>query len=194
MVRLVPLPSDVYGRLIWNFDPQGSAPPVQCTQDLVVAAAGDPATFLATIADEMATLHEAVASINCTLDSADLKIGPENIGPTFSVSIGQTGNQGTSIVPPNTALLVRKEISTVSARYAGRLFYPGIPETILTLGGNIDPAGVDQFQDAFDVFFAALDTLEAPPVVLSRESSDARFVDGYRVQTKVATQRRRLRR
>lgn len=163
----------------WGVDTQIIEEPQAIVEELYLAGAG---------------LVAEVCTSNTTLEAVELKFGPTATGPTFRFDGTATGNQGTNALPPNTALLVRKTITGLSNRFAGRAFMPGIPESIIDSAGIIESASVAQFQGAFTEWYEALVSIIGPPVVFSATSSDPQESTSFNVQGRVATQRRRLRR
>lgn len=149
---------------------------------------------MTTYAASAAFLHESMSTSNCTLVALEFKLGPTLTGPTYRIESGQIGGQGTNAVPPNVAVLVRKTVADTSTRFAGRLFWPSMPEGTVDSAGQIESASVTQFQEAWDDHYTEIVAAGFEPVVLSATSSDPRDVTSLDVQGRVATQRERLRR
>lgn len=129
-----------------------------------------------------------------TLDSIDLKVGPEATGPTISRPIGQAGTTGSNGVSPNTALLIRKAVGGVSGRFAGRVFWPGMPESELFENGSWSTALLTGIGTVCDAFYTALETETSGAYIFPASLSDPRHVTALEPQARAATQRRRLRR
>lgn len=189
----VTLPSSSFATLAWVFSGAPAVEPVVCTQSFEIAGAGTPQDLLDLFEAETELLHPALSTTTYRVTGLELKIGPTSTGPTFTRAVDIPGAQSQPTVDPNTALLVRKSV-TVSARFAGRLFWPGIPRNVLDSEFQLSTGALEQFQDAFDAFFAACVAADASPVIDRRGLSDPRAQVGYEVQARPATQRRRLRR
>lgn len=152
---------------------------------------------LAQLAPLLRTLHDKMATNECWLNTIEMKVGPVATGPTYTNSGSTPGAASPNAVPPNTTVLVRKELVEVSSRFAGRLFWPGMPENMVDASGHIAQTQVTQMQNAFNDLFTGMTAVGCDPAVFG--SSDAllqkvNLVDRFVVQTTVATQRRRLRR
>lgn len=173
---------------------ENAVPPVQCTLDLGIASSEGPESVLADLVLATTDLHEAVAASDCILIGLDLKVGPENIGPTLQAPMNVPGDQGETLVPANVSMLVRKTVPAVSARFAGRIFYPGAAQSTLQNAGTWNSSAHTQYQTAWTTFMADLVAMDVNPVILPKSSSDPRSVGSFDVQVKPATQRRRLRR
>ena len=127
-------------------------------------------------------------------------VGNDGDDIRFDSIASEVGTQGSASVPQNTATLIRKTTAVGGRRGRGRMFIPGIAESVVNNQGVLTTAAVDQFNVS-----AAL--LRVP----SAFTGDANVVDGgvlfhesapttptaitaLIVQTTCATQRRRLRR
>ena len=139
-------------------------------------------------------------STEIELVSVDVVVGQDGGDPiTTNVPMGISGLDGDFPLPPNTALLIKKSTGTGGRRGRGRMFIPGF-----SLFGQIDPAGVigstrlGELQTATTDWYEGLldDTVDPalPPVLFH---ATAPFTPSpiltLSVDSKVATQRRRLR-
>lgn len=115
------------------------------------------------------------------------------------------GGQGTSSVPINTAMLVRKRINLVGGRQQGRMFWPGISPGNVNFDGTIfsavQTALQANIQQAYDDVVALAAVEELVTIQYNRapngniiDYAGNRFVAGWDLQPKLATQRRRMRR
>lgn len=141
-------------------------------------------------------LHQEMSHMNVRLDTLELKVGPNDTGPTFSTSVGVAGNGTGSAAPPNTCSLTRKQVAGVSNRFAGRMFYPGVVEAQVDDAGIVSPTLMGFYQTALTTFLTSMNDAGFHPVVFSTkpEFSTPHTVVALTAQNRVATQRRRLRR
>lgn len=102
--------------------------------------------------------------------------------------------------PPNTSLLIRKVTAQRGPRGRGRMYPLGLfSEGEVNEQGVIDESVVSDLQDDFTAFFASLTTDGNPMVILQNSDGVSPPVDppppvtALLVQSKCATQRRRLR-
>lgn len=153
----------------------------------------DNATWQAEFAGLATDLVQLTCNTGITLAQVDIKVGPVDTGPTYSIPVNEAGAQTGDTLGPQVAMLVRKEIAGVSTRLAGRMFWPGLTTGNVTPGGQIESTALAAFQSAWTDFYDGLVLLTSPPYVYN-DTSDPRFVDSLTVQAKVATQRRRNRR
>lgn len=100
-------------------------------------------------------------------------------------------------LPPNAAVLIRKNTAAGGRRNRGRLFVPPIypPETNVSPSGIIADTQLDNIQLWWTNFFTAVSVAGLEPVILH---SSAPFtptpITGWVAQDLIATQRRRMRR
>lgn len=124
-----------------------------------------------------------------------VKFGPVESGPFASAPGGGGGGASGTNVPANTAVLVRKQTALGGRKHNGRLFWPWVSEGNLDGAGVIGPTVVSSYQSAFDDFLSDLATADLPMWLLHTDSITVpNLVTSLAVQSKVATQRRRLRR
>ncbi len=187
-------PTSSFVELTWKFSgtslPNGAVITMGFT-----APSGDPEEALETICDAAELVHTAIATTTCTLDSIAMKAGPVATGPTIERVVGSIGGAGSDGASPNTSVLIRKTVQSVSQRFSGRCYYPSLGASSLEENGDIVGSSRVNFGLALEDFLDTLDSeLGMTPLVFSEGSSDPRVVTSYDVQTKAATQRRRLRR
>lgn len=118
------------------------------------------------------------------------------------------GTNGSAPLPQNCAVLVRKQSALGGREGRGRMFVPGVPEVGVDATGALTAAVITEWQSAWDGFMAelALPDVAGPPtqkatsmVILHTEpqlggAPAPTPVTSLAVQTRIATQRRRLRR
>lgn len=127
-----------------------------------------------------------------TIVECRFKVGPVATGPTYIVPIGTSGTASGFASSPQTALLVRKQVPNMSQRFSGRMYFPAPTGNWINTSGEIVTPGTPT--EIIDNWFADLLALEADPVVFSSVSSDPRPVNALVLMSRVATQRRRVRR
>lgn len=176
----------------------GSAVPTGavCTIGLQNTLGEFPSNALNTIAPLIEAFHGKAAVNTCSISRFELKIGPEATGPTYtqaSVKAGEGVSQG---VAPNTATLIRKELFGLSGRFAGRMYWPATPEDQVGVDGLVGGAYLSIVQTAADTLLSSLTTAGYEPAVFSSSVliPPVQMVERFSVQSRVATQRRRLRR
>lgn len=126
--------------------------------------------------------------------TATLKVGPVDLGPSFTIPVDGTGGVSGAPASPQTALLIRKGILNTSGRRWGRMFLPSPPETSVADRGLLTSGALSAYQSAANDLYASLVGLNFTPQVYREGISDPDVVDFLAVQPRVATQRRRLRR
>lgn len=182
-----------------NFIHSGVGAPhgAQWTLGLQVADFVGSATELATqvgIDWQSAGMDDAM-SASVTLDSILVKLGPNATGASALVPVGVAGSQPAS-GSPAVSLLVQKLTGFGGRQGRGRLYIPGVSESLIDPSGVIAGGLVSTAQAAFDDFFDKLTADDLVPVLLHAETSPVStpyHMDGFSVAAIAATQRRRIR-
>jgi hypothetical protein len=111
------------------------------------------------------------------------------------------GSVGADAATPATAVLINKSTGLGGRRGRGRMFFPGISESVIGTGGFLLPATVTSLQSAFTQFNNAMTSAGQPLEILHRydpalgESPMAPTgVLSLDVQALAGTQRQRMRR
>jgi len=144
-------------------------------------------------------------SANTGLYFVTVYVGQDGGAPLVydSTEDSQQGGAGGTPLPPNCAFLVRKRTSLSGRRGRGRMYLPGVPEGLVDPAGNITGSAVTDLQNGLDNWWDELTgvppgTSAYPPVVLHR--SEGAGVEpaptpilSFQAESKIATQRRRLR-
>lgn len=105
-----------------------------------------------------------------------------------------------NLLPPNNAALVKKITGFVGRHQHGRVYLPSpyLPEGFVSDRGALDVAWHDHLQDSCDDWFSALQTGSVDMYLLHQSGGNPddvpTLVNQLRVETLVATQRRRLHR
>lgn len=174
----------------------------------VSAYAGDfqqAATDLALLFGRAGGPVEAMSD-TYSLIGLDLYVGNDAEAPPsiYEADISPVnGLANSSALPPNSAVLIRKQTGLAGRRGRGRMYVPGVLE------GSVDNVGLltstyrGSLQTAYDLWLTGLEEgvssiLPMPPVVLHRSEGAGvepapTPVTSLTVETKIATQRRRLR-
>lgn len=125
-----------------------------------------------------------------------VKNGPNATGPSAERANNKQGASQTAPVPPNTALLVRKNTTAGGHSGSGRFYIPGVVEGSSTGQGTYEPGETVKYQNAMNSFLNEL-IAEQTPMVLLHTQQDALLpellVINLAVQSVMATQRRRMR-
>jgi hypothetical protein len=185
------------GRLMIVFG--GSALPTGavCTLGFVTTKPGFEDSDLELMKTQLTAVHQASSCEEVALRTLELKVGPEETGPTRSISVNSVGGQGSGASPPHTCVLVQKKIAGKSARYAGRLFWPGVKEAYVGSSGLLQDTYMDGMQAKWDTLKSTLDAAELfvsvfhPAATVPEEATQ---ISNFQISPTVATQRRRLRR
>lgn len=189
----MPLPA---GTVEYTFEFSGSSAPTGAAVTLAASVpSASPDDAVAIVSDLIAPVHAASSTITCNLHTVKMKIGPDATGPTYSGAGPGAGAQSGELAPPQTAILIHKVNPVRSARYNGRMFWPGVAMAGITAGDGLEETYLDPIQEAWDAFFLGLqEELDSTPQIVSATSSDTNPVGLFVVDPKVATQRRRVRR
>lgn len=142
--------------------------------------------WVATLLDQQS---DAIA-----LSSTLCKFGPNLTGPAGLYTNEDAGTVVSSVVTPNTAVLMKKVTNLGGRQHAGRLFMPGYTEADISAGGGIDATDLASLQTDATAFLDALVTAQHPMVILHNDALvTPTTVESLQVVSTVATQRRRLR-
>jgi len=134
-----------------------------------------------------------------SLNRVVLKVGPNSTGATYEDTNPVTGSGGTGKLMPNTAVLVKKTTLDGGRKGRGRFYVPAFGSIAgdLDSAGNITGTAPASLQTAFSAF---KDDIEgdvtigpAPWVLLHSDSTTPSPIVDLVVESKIATQRRRLR-
>lgn len=131
------------------------------------------------------------------LDKVVVKLGPNATGPQGEVTGTWEGLASGETVAPNTAALVKKGTALGGRQGRGRMYIPGIPENEVTGAGTLDGTFLDALQASVEFWMTELAGDGMNPALLRGPNSPAlppEEITSFSVDSKVATQRRRLRR
>lgn len=133
-------------------------------------------------------------SSSLTFDGVLVKRGPNATGPIQFSPAGVAGGASAVGIAPNVSALVRKVTAAGGRKNRGRLFLPGMLESNVDPAGTLSPTFQETLQDAWADFAGQLVLDDMGPVVLHSDATAPTPVTSFGVDSKVATQRRRLRR
>lgn len=152
------------------------------------------AVYNAVVAD--ITANNWLAPLSNTIDVASIliKLGPDATGPSAEFASSLGGGTAGNVSPPNVAVLVHKHTAVGGRRGRGRMYLPGVIETVVGDDGTLDNTFRTGIETDLNDFLAALDASSIPMHVLHGDSSTPNEVQSLGVSLKAATQRRRLRR
>jgi len=156
-----------------------------------------PSAIAAIVSAHYVTNLKSYLDSNASLATIRVKNGPNDTGPAVDAAGPGAGSASNSSVAPNTATLIRKVTAFGGRSGSGRMYHPCVDEAWIDEGGNLGGGTLTALQGAWDDFLADLDASNVPMVLLHNTTdvfASPTRVLGLEVQTKVATQRRRLRR
>jgi hypothetical protein len=113
----------------------------------------------------------------------------------FHVStINESGDIVSPQATPQVAYLLKKVTNVIGKKNRGRMYLPGVQETMVGNTGFVDGTRAADLTVAGNFFLAKQLADDIPMYLLHSNPADApNFVDRLECDTKVATQRRRLR-
>lgn len=163
-----------------------------------VAFDGSPAAAAGHVATTFASAGGYTGLSNLvTLASVDVWRGLEQA----TAPVNEIGDLTGTFPPPNCAVLVSKRSNVRSPRARGRMFLPFMCEEANVYDdGTMKPEHVTALQEIFDDWADKLQVEDCPMVILQHTGgispplSEPVLVGRLRVENKMATQRRRLRR
>lgn len=114
----------------------------------------------------------------------------EHTEPVTASSGGQTA------LPSNCAMLVHKDTDTAGRKGRGRQYYPAayLEETSVDTNGTILGSTYTTIQNRLNVFFDQLTVAPFQVSLFHADGAPPTQVTGFRLDTRIATQRRRMRR
>jgi len=151
---------------------------------------------IAEAVDGLLTSTGCLAPLSQTVDINTIlvKVGPDDTGPSAEIPSEGGGGTAGNVAPPNLAVLIRKNTSLGGRHGQGRLFLPGVIETVVGDDGALDTTFRNGLQSDWNDFLAALVLAEIPMTLLHGDATAPTVVTSLTVQAIAATQRRRLRR
>lgn len=146
------------------------------------------------------TYWKAEMRLTTTIEKVSFRIGQDGGDPVVveSTDAAVVGSGSGAGLPSNCAILIRKQTASGGRRNKGRLFMPGVAaEANVDQNGIASAAAVLNWQNAQDDWNDAvllLTDIENFVILHSEAPSTPTTVIGHQVQSRIATQRRRMRR
>ena len=132
-----------------------------------------------------------------SVSSILVKKGPNSTGASFVLPTTLPGSTTSPVVSPNVAALIKKNTAAGGRTGRGRMYMPGIPEGQVNSDGVMVSAFREAITNELGTFRLGLETAGIPMALLHGAGSPVSTpiaITGLVCDTKVATQRRRLRR
>lgn len=112
--------------------------------------------------------------------------------PEGFAAANAAGTRGAGMEVPNTCVLVKKTTGLAGRENRGRMYCSGLIEGDRD-HSNLDAGGLAQWQASVDAFLEDLETALLPMVILHNSVTAPTNVDALIVESRLATQRGRLR-
>lgn len=172
--------------------------------------AGSPSTAATAINGAFNTHLKSVFNVAVSLAGTRVKFGPMDDGAFSYVTAGTAGTLVGAATPPNVAYLIRKNTAFGGRQGTGRIYQPGVTEPNVGVDGTVAGAHLTAMQTAWTGFLGGLNSVSLPmyllhsygtyvalhhgdPVSIDVDIRAPTEVTSLSVDSKVATQRRRLR-
>lgn len=136
---------------------------------------------------------DAEQSNDVVLSSILVKKGPNATGASAEVFPNTAGALTVSTAPPQVAILIKKVTGLGGREGRGRMYMPGYSETNINGDGSLGSTPLADLQTQADAFYTALQTGDLQMVLLHNSATVPTDVLSLQVDSRVATQRRRLR-
>ncbi len=152
---------------------------------------------LAVLQEFQAANIRAQISPEVTIDSCLFKKGPNDTGESAVYSSPLAGTAASTAAGPQVAWLVRKVTGFGGRTGRGRFYIPGMSEAVCGVGGLVGANQRALLDTALGTFRTNLNALGLVPTLLHGSGSPVQTpmpITAFVVDTRAATQRRRLRR
>lgn len=193
-----------YAQVIHSFLVTGDPEPMAVTY----AVEADPATSPFTDANALATAAQTFlftdmqGKMNPAVEHRQTEVRWQTLAPPADPVLGvdtttwSGTNGGAGIVPQNTAWLVHKRTGLAGRKGRGRMFFPGVDEASVDNVGVVSSSVVAAWNTALEAWRQEwLGTTPPTPMVLlhTDPALTPSVVGALQLDSRVATQRRRLR-
>lgn len=156
-----------------------------------------PASVGATLVAGWTATMRPTYIANCTMTGVLVKFGPNDTGPSAITPAAVTGTASGDADSPNVALLVHKNTAFGGRSGKGRFYQPAAPTTAFDTNGLVLAPALTAFNAAYLAWYNRLVTDGIGPFLLHSENAPLTLptpILSFTVDTRAATQRRRLRR
>lgn len=187
-----------YAQANFRFGNEAAPTGAECTLGLNPLDGTDTPLVVATAVGSAFNTH-IMPLLSGSLQFLDVlvKFGPDETGPSAEYGLGTFGELSSMSEVPSVAALIQKNTALGGRAGRGRMYVPGVPETLVNSSGQLVAPYDTQLTDAFEAFRAQLLAADIEPVLLHGVSSPITIptvITSFTASTRVATQRRRLRR
>ena len=111
---------------------------------------------------------------------------------TRSTTFSQSGSGGAQALPPNCALIVRKQTGLQGRANRGRHFVPGVPEADATSGGAVSSFVRDNALIWWEALYAAMEAGGFDPRIFHDSTGGSTAITQLVVAGVIGTQRPRM--
>lgn len=173
------LPSSSFGRVTHTMRSGGAARDAVCVYAVRLDAAGFPADWLDTIHEIFGESLVSSMTTDWGLVKSELKVGPDETGPTFEVSTPLfAGTDAPPTCTPQVAYLLTKRTSVGGRRGRGRMYLPGVKESNVDGGGNLSGGALAALQVEATELVTLLAAADLPMVLEHGPETVWVLVDG----------------
>lgn len=188
---------DQFGEVVYKFALEDDPENMLVTCGIGFTAGVDAAlaqTTLAAWITAWSTHLRSSLSSDYKLASATIRVHDGAVEWFFENAVNLAGTGGTGILPQNCALLVRKLSGVAGRKFRGRFYWPGmLGEANVSPQGMITSSVVTTLQGHFTDWFDDVNTAGSIPVINHEDLSFPTAISELIVESRIATQRRRLR-
>lgn len=105
------------------------------------------------------------------------------------------GTASGEAIPTNCAILVKKNTALGGRKNRGRFYWPPyhLSSSNVTSAGVIEDVELSAFQDIWDTFYDELVSRDWAPTLFHSDATTPTGITGFSVESRLATQRRRMR-
>lgn len=190
----IPVPD---GTLFLDFMWSGTAIPNGALNRFGLSKAGYAGDFAALVADVRTNWIESLQPWTSSAANLTIRVS-EGAGGGLTPRADSASVSGTvagDALPPNVCYLVHKRTDVGGRHGKGRLFYPGVPETVSGTGGVLTSTAVAGVPAAFSLFLqkCTADSIQLR-ITAATNSWTSYPITALDCSQKFSTQRRRLRR
>lgn len=191
------LPNSDFGSLTMRFTGDEQPNGAECKFAFFDQASAGFANWVVDIPAILSVVpFDTIITNDSELSTILLKQGPDDLGPSAEIPIHTGGTAGADGVVPSVACLVTKNTAFGGRPGRGRTYWPFCLATWPDDGGVLGPGVVTTITNVFETFRTQMDTGGYPLAVEHSAGSPLSLpsdILSFACQSRVATQRRRLR-